>query len=302
MLFNSQVLLAYISLVTALPLTSARALESRQQVAWTWNEGATPEISIHVSCNATERAQLQRALNETMTLAQHAKDHIMRFGNSSHIYVKYFGHDSTTAEPAGWYDKIVDGDKTGVVFRCDDVDNKCSNDGWAGHWRGEISPGETVICPLSFESRWPLETLCGHGYTVAEGNDEHYFGADLMHRLYHTPKISEGVVEEYVETQAELLQLAIDSPELAVRNSVTLRHFAVEAYAYDIAVPGQGCPGTLPESPETIPTDTSSSADPSPTDASAAYTPDTQTSTAADEATPASEKCLTLADGVELCV
>jgi hypothetical protein len=52
----------------------------------------------------------------------------MRYGNSSDIYVKYFGN-SPTAEPAGWYDKVVNGDKTGVLFRCDDIDNKCSQDG-----------------------------------------------------------------------------------------------------------------------------------------------------------------------------
>jgi hypothetical protein len=52
----------------------------------------------------------------------------MRYGNSSDIYVKYFGNNPT-AEPAGWYDKVVNGDKTGVLFRCDDIDNKCSQDG-----------------------------------------------------------------------------------------------------------------------------------------------------------------------------
>lgn len=129
MLFTSLLLLNGLSLAAALPFTSEQTLETRQQAAWTWDEGAASDYTIHVSCNSTERAQLQRALNESTTLAQHAKNHIMRFGNSSDIYVKYFGNTSTTAEPAGWYDKLISGDKNGVIFRCDDIDNKCFQDG-----------------------------------------------------------------------------------------------------------------------------------------------------------------------------
>lgn len=113
----------------ALPTTSSsQAIEQRDE-AWTWDAGSTTEYPIHVSCNATERAQLSRAFNETIILAQHAKDHILRFGNSSDHFVKYFGNSSTTAEPAGWFDKVINGDKEGVLFRCDDIDNKCYQDG-----------------------------------------------------------------------------------------------------------------------------------------------------------------------------
>lgn len=73
--------------------------------------------------------------------------------------------------------------------------------GWAGHWRGEISPDQTVICPLSFEARWSLEAMCGHGYTVAGSKDSLYFGADLLHRLYHSNKVGEGVVGHYADSK-----------------------------------------------------------------------------------------------------
>ncbi len=129
MLFNSVLLLNGLALAVALPYASDQTIEARQQADWTWDEGAAPDYTIHVSCNSTERAQLQRALNESTTLTQHAKNHIMRYGNSSDIYVKYFGNSSTTAEPAGWFDKLISGDKNGVIFRCDDVDNKCYQDG-----------------------------------------------------------------------------------------------------------------------------------------------------------------------------
>jgi hypothetical protein len=93
-----------------------------------WNVGAMNEYPIHSSCNATERAQLTRALGETVKLAQHAKEHILRWGNSSEIYQKYFGN-ATTGEPVGWYEKVVAGDKAGIIFRCDDPDENCSQDG-----------------------------------------------------------------------------------------------------------------------------------------------------------------------------
>lgn len=124
MLFKSSLLVG-LSTAAVIPSNSEKALDPRSQVAWTWNEGAVIDYPIHVSCNATEQAQLKRAFSESITLAQHAKDHIMRFGKSSDIYIKYFGEKSATAEPAGWFDKVINSDKSGMLFRCDDVDNKC---------------------------------------------------------------------------------------------------------------------------------------------------------------------------------
>ncbi|KAG4419522.1 hypothetical protein IFR04_007316 [Cadophora malorum] len=305
MLFTQVLLLSGLSLTTAIPTFTAEQTVEQRDTAWTWNEGATPDYTIHVSCNATERNQLQRALNESTILAQHAKDHIMRFGNSSETYVKYFGNSSTTAEPAGWFDKLISGDKSGIVFRCDDIDNKCHQDGWAGHWRGEISPDQTVICPLSFEARWSLEAMCGHGYTVGEMKDSLYFGADLLHRLYHTVKVAEGVVDHYADTQEEILQLAIDHPEQAVRNSATLRHFAVEVYAYDIAVPGQGCPGTVPASTATSASEPAVASSTSSAEAasSTSEAPAATTTEAAPATTvsSAAAECHTHSDGVVHC-
>ncbi|CZT04527.1 related to S.fumigata Asp FII [Rhynchosporium graminicola] len=306
MLFSSALLLGGLSLTTAIPtFSSEQDVEKRDGAAWTWNEGAVTDYTIHVSCNATERAQLQRAFNESLTLAQHAKDHILRWGNSSETYVKYFGNSSTTAEPAGWFDKLINGDKTGVLFRCDDIDNKCYQDGWAGHWREEKAPDQTVICPLSFEARWPLEAMCGHGYTVAEKKDSLYFGADLLHRLYHTHKVAEGVVDHYADTQEDIIALAKEHPEQAVRNSATLRHFAVEVYAYDIAVPGIGCPGSLPPASGTPTTPEAPHGAPAATPSAPASSDAPPPSTTAPEpvstTSSAAAECHTHADGVVHC-
>ncbi|KAI0455321.1 putative peptidase family-domain-containing protein [Xylaria acuta] len=227
--------------------------------------GATTAYPIHGSCNATERALLYRGLNDAISLARHAKDHIPRFGNSSEFYSKYFG-TSPTAEVIGWYDKIVSADHSG----------------WGGHWHGENATQETVICPLSYITRMPPEGLCGCGYSVASGALNFYFGSDLVHRLYHLPKIGEGIVEQYADTYSECLALALNDPGSAARNSHTLQYFALDVYAFDIAVPGEGCTGR-----------------PSESKGSEAYGPTTAATPSAT--TNASTECHTHADGTEHC-
>jgi len=105
---------------TATP-TQAAAIPS----ATPWDAGAVSSYPIHSSCNLTEAAQIAHGLDEAMTLVSHAKDHILRWGNSSEIYQKYFGNAST-GEPIGWFDKILNGDKAGILFRCDDPDKNCA--------------------------------------------------------------------------------------------------------------------------------------------------------------------------------
>ncbi|KAK7977015.1 zincin [Apiospora saccharicola] len=209
---------------------------------WSWNAGGSQAWPIHESCNATERALLKKGLDDAATLAAHAKDHVLRFGNSSDLFRKYFG-TAPSAEVVGWYDKIANGDRSRFKFRCDDVDGNCVLPGWGGHWRGENATEETVICPLSYTTRKPLEGMCGYGYTVAQGALSFYFGSDLIHRLLHMPSVGEGAAEHFADSYAECLELARAEPAEAVRNSHTLQYFALDAYAFDIAVPGEGCAG-----------------------------------------------------------
>lgn len=111
------------STVTVTQIASAPA-----PTATPWNFGAVNDFPIHSSCNATEAAQIERGLTETLTIVRHARDHILRWGNSSEIYQKYFGNAST-GEPIGWYTKIADGDKSGILFRCDNPDGNCGQEG-----------------------------------------------------------------------------------------------------------------------------------------------------------------------------
>ncbi len=89
-----------------------------------WARGAVTEFPLHESCNSTERAILQRAFGDGVKLALHAKEHILRYGNSSGFYQRYFGK-AATAEPIGWYERIAHGDRAGLIFRCDDPDRNC---------------------------------------------------------------------------------------------------------------------------------------------------------------------------------
>lgn len=93
-----------------------------------WDQGARADFNIHRSCNGSERALLTTALGETVELAQHAKDHVLRFGNASAHYQKFFG-SAATGEVVGWYDRVVNGDRGRVMFRCDDPDQNCQQPG-----------------------------------------------------------------------------------------------------------------------------------------------------------------------------
>jgi hypothetical protein len=72
---------------------------------------------------------IHNGLQEALTITRQARDHILRWGNQSEIYQKYFGQ-APTGEPLGWFTKIVDGDKSDILFRCDNIDGNCNNEGW----------------------------------------------------------------------------------------------------------------------------------------------------------------------------
>lgn len=83
---------------------------------------------------------------------------------------------------------------------------------------------------------------------MATGRTNNYWAADLMHRLYHVPSVGEDEVGHYADGYSELLELAAGANYTdAARNSASLSYFALEAYAYDIAVPGEGCVGKVVE-------------------------------------------------------
>lgn len=226
--------------------TTTSVVAAASYTPYVWNEGESDAYTIYQTCNVTNRNQLLKGFENLKEITAHARDHILRFGNSSEIFIRYFGQ-AASAEPLGWYAKFVDGDKGKIVFRCDDIDGFCSqNPTWGGYWRGVNGTNEIVMCDISYSDRLYNDQMCTQGYTIAEGDETTIWSGDLMHRVMHTESFGELVVKHYAETYAECLQLAKNNTAQAVRNIDSIRLFAMEAYAYDIAVPGVGCLGTLP--------------------------------------------------------
>ena len=126
--------------------------------------------------------------------------------------------------------------------------------------------------------------MCGQGYTVAEGATNTFWASDLMHRLYHVPAVGYGFIEHYVETYDDVIEFAENGTTTNTRDSDVLQYFALDAYAYDIAVPGVGCNNATSIS------EASSTSSGTPTSSQAA----TQTSSAAQE-------CHTHSDGTVHC-
>ncbi|EPE08545.1 major allergen asp f 2-like protein [Ophiostoma piceae UAMH 11346] len=250
--------------------TETATRTSPTAAVYNWSVGWTQAYPIHPSCNATLRAQLAEGLDETVQLAKHARDHLLRWGSKSDLVQKYFGNASS-ATPIGWYERVVSADKTGMTFRCDDPDQNCATqDGWAGHWRGENATSETVICPLSFAIRRSLSSVCGLGYNVAGSKLNTFWATDLLHRVLHVPAISESIVGHFAEDYADVISLAKSDPSKSVFDSDVLQYFAIEAWAYDIAAPGVGCPGELDHEHEHEHDTTTATATAAPTTTSSA--------------------------------
>lgn len=226
----------------AAPVTVTRFVDA-SPTGYDWQSDWVKVFPIDQSCNATEYNQLSAGLQEAQLLAEHAKDHTLRFGNKSPFFRKYFGNETASAEVVGHFDNVVGADKSSILFLCDDLDDKCKNDGWAGYWRGSNHSDETIICEYSFVSRRYLSQLCSSGYTVSQSKTNIFWASDLLHRFWHLKSIGQLVIDHYADTYKEVLELAQENSTYAAKNSQSLIYYALDVYAYDVAIPGEGCNG-----------------------------------------------------------
>ncbi|KAK4222371.1 putative allergen Asp f2-like protein [Podospora fimiseda] len=236
----------FTTVITILPLlASASPLSPRQETVTT----TTPLFPIHSSCNITLSRQLTRAFEETVQLASHARDHLLRYGQTSPFVQKYFGVNASTIVPLGIFSRVASGDRGNMTFRCDDPDRNCATqEGWAGHWRGSNATQETVICDLSYVKRRWLDSMCGFGFTVSKSATNLFWATDLLHRTFHVPQVSDDAVHHYAEDYDGVLEMVKTEPEKSVYDSDTLIYFATDVYAYEVAAPGEGCTGDEEES------------------------------------------------------
>jgi len=78
---------------------------------------------------------------------------------------------------------------------------------------------------------------------VAESPLNTFWATDLMHRIFHIPRVSEGAVDHFADDYEGVLALAKSDPAKSSLDSDTLQYFAIDVYAYDVAAPGMGCSG-----------------------------------------------------------
>lgn len=102
--------------------------------------------------------------------------------------------------------------------------------------------------------------MCGLGYTVSESETNTFWAADLLHRLYHVSAIGQNWIDHFADGYEEVIDQAKENATLSTRDSETLQYFALEVYAYDISVPGVGCPGDQHKHDETHAEQTTSAA------------------------------------------
>ncbi|WWD19973.1 hypothetical protein CI109_104446 [Kwoniella shandongensis] len=212
-----------------------------------WSNGANQAFQVWGnSCNTTQKELIAEGLEQTLILVDHARDHLRRFGNDSHFQT-WFGNNNDPNTIQGLYDRIVSGDKGNISFTCDDVDNTCN--GKYGIIPGYFSssiPELTVVCPTYYLSKKPLAELCTEGQTISSQGSESTDGSWFFHRLLHLPIASGGHLSDVVDTANEAVELAHGvNASQAIRSIHTIQYYALDVYAQDILLPGEGCLGDI---------------------------------------------------------
>ncbi|GAA5852418.1 hypothetical protein JCM8547_006775 [Rhodosporidiobolus lusitaniae] len=200
-----------------------------------WYAGAHKAFTAHPSCNATEKRLIGDGLDEALMLAGQARAHLRRYGNDT-IFQAWFGNETDSNTLLGLYDRLVDGDKTGLTFRC--------------YFRADAKD-ETVVCPTYYLAKPQLENMCTLGQTLVKNGSEPLSepvtqGAWFMHRLLHNPTASGGLLSDVVDTVAEALELAQSVNHTQAAYSIhSVQYYALDVYASDIILPGVGCRGNV---------------------------------------------------------
>ncbi|GAA5944678.1 Zps1p [Sporobolomyces koalae] len=269
------------------------------------------QVQIHESCDAGQARFIRAGLDDMNMIAQHAHDRILKYGPTDELYIKYFGNASALAA-AGYYDQLVNGNKPGVLFRCDNPDGNCdqvTEEGpWAGHWRGKNATEQTVICPPTYTRRMQLSTLCWDGVEIGSVPPTRWLATDFMHRLTHVPSISYDLIHHVANTLGGVMELAASNDSSTITNQDTFQFYALDAYAYDVVWPGKSCVTKNPPQEESesghgtaSATLTTTSAEPTATE-SHDHDHDHAGGETATATTSAAESCHTHSDGEIHCV
>lgn len=207
-----------------------------------WANPTLPEI--HQTCNETNARMLNAVFADSLEATAYAKNRLLDYGVEDVFYERWFGNGSAFSV-MGVLDQLMESNKSGVIFRCDDADGLCAANPnyYAGHHR-ESAPSETVICDYFYTSRKPLSQMCFNGDLMTV-DPKKYGGIDLLHRYLHVPKVSLDIVGEYAEDLEGVLDLAKNNATYAVLNTDNILYYIADVYSSTV-IPG-GCLGELPQ-------------------------------------------------------
>lgn len=207
----------------------------------TWTDVTFPYIE---NCNATQTKMINKYYQDMLEVASIARTHLIN-NDVDETFEHWFGSEGNPLTVLGVIDNIVEGNKDGALYRCDDVDGSCASHltSWPGYHR-ENATQETVLCDLFFTSKKPIEDMCVIG-NITEVTPKIFAGIDLFHRFLHIESINKGFVGEYSETMEEIVDYAQNNATYAVLNTDSVLYYIAEAYALELT-PG-GCLGDYPD-------------------------------------------------------
>lgn len=209
----------------------------------TWADTSYPEIK---NCNATQVKQLNKYYQDFIEVSSAARANLLENGANDIAFQHWFGKEANPLTVLGVIDNLVQGNKGGVTYRCDDIDGNCAkhSSDWPGYHR-EDAPQETVFCDLFFNSKHPIERICSEG-DILEVKPKRYAGIDIFHRFLHLDSINKGFVGEYVEELEEIVDFAENNATFAVLNTDSLLYYIAETYSATLKE--GGCLGKYPTS------------------------------------------------------
>nr|XP_019008175.1 uncharacterized protein I206_06730 [Kwoniella pini CBS 10737]OCF46956.1 hypothetical protein I206_06730 [Kwoniella pini CBS 10737] len=193
---------------------SSDSLSAFEPNTTAWKDGASDSFCIwRDSCNTTQSELIGEGLAQAMKLVEHGRDHLRRFGNDSY-FQRWFGNNNNPFILEGLYDRISF--RSGVsVTPVSFIFVPGTGEGGTDHQKYYRL---TVVCPTYYLSKAPSAELCINGETIASQGSE-YSAHDAV-------DLAEGV---------NATQSIIDIH--------SVQYYALDVYAADILLPGEGCLG-----------------------------------------------------------
>lgn len=199
----------------------------------TWTDFTFPSIE---NCNATQIKMVNKYYQDLLEVTSVARAHLISDGVDD-AFIHWFGENGNPITVLGMLDNIAQGDKDGVLYRCDDIEGTCAeHSNYPGYHRVNATQ-ETVLCDLFFTSKKPLEQMCVLG-NITDVHPKTFAGIDLFHRFIHLESQNKGFFGEYVEEMDELIDYAENNSTYAVLNTDSLLYYVAEAYSLELTEGG----------------------------------------------------------------